>query len=62
VKLAERNGSVARSQDNREALPSGRVKRKSIVVGGRRQLRASVDVSETDGDKDGVATFQHVGE
>lgn len=62
VKLAERNGSVARLQGDREGLPSGGVKRDPIVVGESRQLRVSVGVVETGGDKDRVATSQHVGE
>jgi len=61
VKLAERSGSVARTWSDREALPSGRVKRELIVVGGSRLLRASVGVAETSGDKGREATFQHVG-
>jgi len=56
VKLAERDGSVARPQSDREGSPSGGTERELIVVGGSRQLRVSVGVSETDGDKDRAAT------
>jgi hypothetical protein len=40
---------------------SGRVEREPIVVGGIRQLRASVGVEETGGDKVHEASFQHSG-
>jgi hypothetical protein len=37
------------------------VKRELIVVGGTRQLRESVGVEETGGNKVVVASFQHAG-
>jgi hypothetical protein len=37
------------------------VKRESIVVGGFRQLRESVGVEETGGNKVAEASFQHAG-
>jgi hypothetical protein len=40
----------------------GSVKRELIVVGGTRQLRVSVDVGETGGDKDRETAYRHVGE
>jgi hypothetical protein len=75
VKLAERSGFAARTQGDRETReavsrgrPSGlrrrseeRAERELIVVRGSRQLRASVGVGETGGDKVRVAAFQHVG-
>jgi len=39
----------------------GSVKRETIVVGEKWQLRESVDVMETGGNKDRKAAFQHVG-
>jgi hypothetical protein len=49
VKLAERSSSVAWIQSNRERISV--CKRELIVVGGIRQLRASVGVEETGGNK-----------
>jgi len=61
VKLAERSGFVARIQGDREARPSGRVKRELIVVGGIRQPRESVGVEETGGNKVREASGRHAG-
>jgi len=63
VKLAERNGSIVRTQGDREAFSSESVKRELIVVGGSKATAPKAwESAETSGDKDRKATFQHVGQ